>query len=154
MKPLERLSKKVVLDGDHSLIGEGLEQRDLSLREEMSLGAADVDGADRDTFFSDQGDAQYRAVAHAPRILTALREFGRLRLHVGDVDCLPGQNRSAITRPADEGKGGLDRDRAMMGDEAQVIAVPAKDGGVERFAEPGRALGNGVEHGLDVRGRA
>ena len=67
-----------VLDRNHGLVGEGLEQRDLSLREEMCLGAADVDGADRDTFFSDQGDAQYRAVAHAPCILTALREFGLL----------------------------------------------------------------------------
>ena len=40
VKPLERLSKKVVLDGDHSLIGEGLEQRDLSLREELDFGTA------------------------------------------------------------------------------------------------------------------
>ncbi len=40
-----------------------------------------------------------------------------------------------------------------MGDEAQVIAVPAEDGSVERFAEPGRALGNGVEHGLYIRRR-
>src|SRR5438309_11377320 len=93
-----------VLDRNHGLVGEGLEQRDLSLREEMCLGAADVDGADRDTFFSDQGDAQYRAVAHAPCILTALREFGRLRLHVGDVDGLPRQNCSAMTCPAAEGE--------------------------------------------------
>jgi len=45
-------------------------------------------------------------------------------LHVGDVYCLAGQNRSAITDPTNEWKLRVDWDRAVMGDKAQVIAVP------------------------------
>jgi hypothetical protein len=46
-----------VLDGDHGLIGKGLEQSDLSLREELGLSAAECDRANRDTF-SHQRDAK------------------------------------------------------------------------------------------------
>ena len=42
----------------------------------------------------------------------------------------------------------------MVRDERESVAVPAVDGGVERFAQPGRALRDGVEHGLDVGWRA
>ena len=46
-----------VLDGDHGLIGKGLEQSNLSLREELGLAAAECDRANRDTF-SHQRDAK------------------------------------------------------------------------------------------------
>jgi hypothetical protein len=46
-----------VLDGDHGLIGKGLEQSDLSLREELDLSAAECDRANRDTS-SHQRDAK------------------------------------------------------------------------------------------------
>ena len=39
-----------VLDCDHRLISKGLEQGDLSLREELRLSAAECDRANRDTF--------------------------------------------------------------------------------------------------------
>jgi hypothetical protein len=92
-------------------------------------------------------------MAHAPSILTALGELGCLRLHVGDVYCLAGQNRSAITNPTNEWKLRLDWDRAVMGDKAQVIAVPPEDRGVEPVAQTDGALGDGVEYRLDVRWR-
>ena len=44
---LQLLEQADVLDGDHGLVGEGLEQRDLALREELRLGAAKVDHANR-----------------------------------------------------------------------------------------------------------
>ena len=47
---LHLLEQPRVLDGDHGLVGEGLKQGDLSLSEELSLGAAKIDRADRDTF--------------------------------------------------------------------------------------------------------
>jgi hypothetical protein len=46
-----------ILDGDHGLIGKGLEQSDLSLREELRLAAAECDRANRDTL-SHQRDAK------------------------------------------------------------------------------------------------
>src|SRR4030095_6084302 len=117
----------------------GLEQGDLSVSEEPRPGTADVDRADRHTF-SQQRDAQYRAVAHAPRVLAALGEFVHLGLNVGDVDRLSVENSAAIARPADQRNGGMDRDRAVMGDEAEPVALSAPDGGVERLAQAGGAL--------------
>jgi len=45
------------MDGYHGLVGEGLEQGNLPLREKLSFGTAKVDRADRDTF-SHHGHAQ------------------------------------------------------------------------------------------------
>jgi hypothetical protein len=44
-----------VLDGDDRLVGEGLEQSDLPLREAPNLGTADVDRTDCEPFFSSRG---------------------------------------------------------------------------------------------------
>ncbi len=63
---LQRLLRLIeqphVLDGDDRLVGEGLEQADLLIRERDRLGPSELDGADRDAF-ADQGHAQYRAEA-------------------------------------------------------------------------------------------
>jgi hypothetical protein len=154
---LQRLEQSDVRERDDRLVGEGLEEGDLSLREEPRLGAADLDRANRHSF-SHQGDAEDRAEAHAPRVLPALREFVRFALGVCQVDGPPIHHRSARDRPADERKGelpdGADEDRAVMGDEEEPVAVPAPDGGVERLAQARGALRHGVEHRLDVRRRA
>ena len=71
--------------------------------EEPRLGAAEADRADRESF-SHQGHAEYRAVAHAPRVLTALREFVGLGRHVSDVDGPPVQHRSASRVPRTRGR--------------------------------------------------
>src|SRR5262249_56913586 len=108
-----------VLDSDYGLVGEGLEQGDLPLAEEASLGAAEHDRADRDTF-SYQRDTEYRAPALAPRVLARLGKLARLGLYVSDVDGPPIQHRSATDRAADEREEGLGtglRDRAVMGDK-------------------------------------
>src|SRR5262245_11297534 len=120
---LQRLAQLVdqpyVLDRDHRLVGEGLEQGDLPLAEEASLGTAEHDRADRDTF-SHQGDAEDRAVALTPRVLARVGKFVPLGLYISDVDGPPVQHRSTTNRAADEWDEGLGtglRDRAVMGDK-------------------------------------
>ena len=51
------LNSRAFSMGDHGLIGKGLEQSDLSLREELGLSAAECDRANRHTF-SHQRDAK------------------------------------------------------------------------------------------------
>jgi hypothetical protein len=77
-----------VLDGDDRLVSEGLEQGDLPLAEEASLGTAEHDRADRDTF-SDQGDAEDRAVALTPRVPARVGKLVPLGLYISDVDGPP-----------------------------------------------------------------
>jgi len=89
-----------------------------------------------------------------PRERAALREFVGLGLQVSDVESPPVEHRSAIDRPPDQREGERDGDRAVMSDEQKLLAVPAEDGGVERLAQAGGALRDGVEHRLDVCRRA
>src|SRR3989442_14843769 len=54
---LQFLKQAHVLDGDHRLVGEGLEKSDLLLREWAHLGASDQNNANRNSFslqWSDQ----------------------------------------------------------------------------------------------------
>ncbi len=154
---LELLEQAYVLDRDDGLVGKGLEQRDLPLGEELSLGAPDADRADRNAF-SHQGNAERRAETQLPRGLAALGKLVRRTLHVGNLDCPPIKHRSASDRAADEREGkladGANGNGAVMGDQEEPVVVPAEDGGVQRLAQAGGALRNGVEHGLNVGRRA
>jgi hypothetical protein len=102
----------------------------LPVREELSLDASEPNRANPDAF-SNQRDAEYRAVAEAPRMLAALGKFVRLSLDVSDMDGPPLQHRSAghsssvqrEGKPADRSGG----DRAMMGRETQHVAVHTED---------------------------
>src|SRR5262249_19131323 len=108
-----------VLDGYYSLVREGLEQGDLPLAEEASLGTAEHDRADRGTF-SHQGDTEDRAVALTPRVLARVGKLVPLGLYISDVDGPPVQHRSTTDRAADEWKEGRGTglmDRAVMGDK-------------------------------------
>src|SRR5262249_6309168 len=120
------------------LSGEGLEEGDLTIREELDLGAADhLDHAHRDAF-SHQGDAEYRAMTKAARVLAAFRKLLRLGLQVSDVDRAPIQHRSARGRAADHREAeladGTNRDRPVMGDEDESGALQPEDEAVERLA--------------------
>src|SRR5438552_8747791 len=66
-----------VLDGDDGLVGEGLEEGDLPVREEPLFGAPDVDCSDRNPF-SHQRDVEGGAMAHAPRDFASLGKLARL----------------------------------------------------------------------------
>jgi hypothetical protein len=58
---LQLVERPHVLDGDHGLVGEGLEQRDLLVAERHDLGAAGRDRADSDAV-AKQRHAQRRSI--------------------------------------------------------------------------------------------
>src|SRR5262249_14413483 len=62
------LEQSDVLDRDHRLVGESLEEGDLTLREEPGLGTAELQRPDRDAF-PHQGHAENRAMTHESRVL-------------------------------------------------------------------------------------
>jgi hypothetical protein len=130
---LQLIEQPHVLDGDHGLMGERLEQSDLPVGEEPDVGVAERDHADRDTF-SNKGYAEERSEAQAPCLLAALRKLVRLHLPVSDVDDSAAQHGSAREAPADQREGELadhpGGNRAVMGDAAQPITVQAEDGRV------------------------
>ena len=95
-----------VLDRDHRLVGEGLEQGNLPLGKAFNRRATEIDRADRDTF-SQQGDAELRPTAMLPRELAGHGILVRLDLHVSYVDGLPVERRPAVDRPTDQGDGEL-----------------------------------------------
>ncbi len=150
---LELLEETHVLDRDDRLVGEGLEQGDLALGEGPRLGAANADHADGHAF-SHQGDAEYRAMAQAPRGLAALRELVLANLYVGHVNGPPVEDGSAVDRPPDHRDGRRGRDGAVMGDEVREVPVSAEHGGVQRVAQASGTLRDRVEHRLDVGRRA
>ena len=60
---LQFLEQPHVLDGDHRLVGEGFEKRDLLVRERTNLGSTNDDHADRNTL-AQQGRGKYGATTH------------------------------------------------------------------------------------------
>jgi hypothetical protein len=95
----ELLEQARVLDRDHRLGGEGLDQRDLALRERSGLGP--IEGQRPDRFaFPEQRDAQAGANPLALDRRPSLGELGgevQLR-EVRDVDCLAVDDRPAAHR--------------------------------------------------------
>src|SRR5262245_50775147 len=57
---LDLLKQPDVFDGDHRLVGEGLEEGDLLIRERANFRTSDVYNADRNTF-PKQRSGQYRS---------------------------------------------------------------------------------------------
>ncbi len=131
---LQLLEQADVLDGNDRLVGKGLQKGDLALREELRLGAAEVNRADADPF-AQQGNDKDRAEAKVPRVLTALWEFVDFGLHVSDVDGPLIQHGPATDRPADEGEGvlsdGAHGNGTVMSGEDEPVAIPPEDGCVE-----------------------
>jgi hypothetical protein len=129
----------------------------LPLREKLNLAATKFDRADRDTF-SHQGETEVRPIIQQPRELAGLGKLLRLRLQVGDLDGALVQHRSAVDCAADQWEGepadGLMRDRVVVGDEAELVAVHAEDRRVDCLAKAGSALRYGIEHRLEVARRA
>ena len=109
--PTERVSACVrapaleeadVLDGDDGLVGEGLQQLDLRVRERPRLGPSDADRADRLAVPQHRG-RQEAPEAHRP---AGLREpVGGILEHVRDLHDRAGQDRPAGGRPSSAGIG-------------------------------------------------
>ena len=148
-----------VLDGDHGLVGEGLEERDLAVRERPARPRMTA-MTPIATAVAQHRHGQDRAVAEAPRASLAS----------GNSSPRPAMSAtwtaaaSSIARPATVPRLSEHRELrrwspigtgAVMGsDDAGRLAVETEDGAVERIAQPGGALGDGVEHGLDVGRRS
>ena len=77
-----------VLDRNHGLVGEGLEEGYLPRGEESRLDAAEADRADRDALPQHGYDEMPTSVV-LPSEHDALRELVRLALQVSDVDRAP-----------------------------------------------------------------
>jgi hypothetical protein len=99
------LKEAHVLDGDDGLVGEDLEELDLSVGERADLGASDGDHTDGlGLARADQRDSQYGAQAKASRIVAALWiliSFGR---QIGDLNRSPVENSSSGENPARQGQ--------------------------------------------------
>src|SRR5262249_49788981 len=149
---LHLLEQPRVLDRDYGLIGKGLEQSCLSIREELHFAAAECDCANRDTF-SHQWHAKYRAETPASCVYAALRKIGVFGLKVSNIEGSPIEDRSARDCPADQGEG-LGRDRTMMGDEEESGAVRTPNGRVVGAAQLPRGLDQRFQHRLQIEGGA
>ena len=153
-----------VLDRDHRLVGEGLHQLDLSLGERLDALARQCDDADRLAFAQQRHPELSAQIAERCRFAEPVFRVGS---GVGDMHCLalqrdPAGNRSPV---GDERMlfdecpklaGGLLRFRREGNSccYAVHLAIAAVDRAVAGVAEPGGRFGKGVEHRLQIEGRA
>src|SRR5262249_12967989 len=136
------------------LIGEGCYQRNPLLSEVCRLQPPDDDGADRD-LLTQERDGKCRANPDLTCDSRALRKFFGLTLDVDDVNRLALEDSAAGSNPSHEGNSGFtdrpdDRDRAVVSDDTQHIAVDAVDQRIDGVTETRRILRDGVENGLKL----
>src|SRR5215471_1723032 len=81
---LELREQAHVLDGDDRLVGEGSQQRYLSLRERSSLGSSDADGADGPTF-PEHGHDEIAAISKQSGQCLAVLGLPWVVLDVGEM---------------------------------------------------------------------
>ena len=81
-------------------------------------------------------------------------KFVRLGLDIRNMNSPLIENRTAHGGPADQWKRLDLRDRTMMGEEEDPVAIWPPNGSVIRFAQPRGALTRGLEHDLNVGRRA
>src|SRR5262245_18188350 len=117
----ELLEQPNILDRDHGLVGESLQQADLSVVEELHLGAPESDRADRDAI-TRQRNSQHGSMAPLPRGLRAFWILVHRAQQVANLDRPPLQHGSAVDH-ATNGRDGELADtpignRSVMSDEA------------------------------------
>ena len=150
---MQLLEEADVLDGDHGLIGEGLQQLDLVVGERAGLLPSDRDGADWSPL------AQHR---HPERTPSTESLAERLRILSVDTDVWD-MHHGALENGAAEGgrragPHGEDlfqdleapgRGLRMCGQMQEFTVVPCDVAKVS-FAQTPRALGDGLEDRLDI----
>ncbi len=152
---LQLLEQPHVLDGDQRLIGERAKQLDLSLAELAWLTPTDGDRADGASFVK-HGHGQRRAKTTRHRCLrdTVLLVDQDIR-DMGDraVTNRPRRCRCTASTHGVRAPNGIDslRARAIHRDEVNPFAIEACDGARLSAAQPDGALGDDVEHWLDIR---
>ncbi len=124
-----------VADGDHSLIGEGLQHGDLLVAERLSLGAANDNGAEA-LALPHERHGQNGAMAHAPGEILAVRKLPAFRRQIVHMNRLAVDDRTppdptSAERPRFEAEG----NGAAMRAEAHRVAVLENDGRVVGVAD-------------------
>jgi hypothetical protein len=145
-----------VLDGDHRLVGEGLEQLDLRVAEWAHLSTSEHDRADGYSLAQER-NAQHRAVAEPAGNRTAFWKFQHLGLKIRHMDRRPIAHRASGGRAANRRLSialRRTRDGAMVSHQPKDVVFQPMDDTVIAVTQAGCALGHRVQHRLDVRGRA
>jgi hypothetical protein len=143
-----------VLDGDHRLVGEGLEQRDLLAGEGPDDSPRHRNGAQRPAL-QDHRDGENRSKRTEGggqlRILADICD-----LNDGGREDRPGRHAAVARRLGESPLGCIDLfgRAAVVSDEVDQIPVESKQMGVVSFAQGGRRSDDGVEGWLSTRRRA
>jgi hypothetical protein len=159
---LERLFRLVeqphVLDGDHGLSGEGVEEVDLPVGEEPGLDASHHDRSDRSAV-SEHWDGHDAAEGGDPCdraecVVWIGRDVGNVLHDSGPHG--PARGASPVCRRRIRAAVGLDRlgRQAVVRNEVEVPSVKAKDGAELGVTQLLGTPGDGVEDGLNVGRRA
>jgi hypothetical protein len=153
---LERLFRLLeqadVFNCDHRLVGKGLEERDLLVREWTDLPASDRDHPDCDPL-AEQRHCQHRAGASLQRQRGRAREVVLGRNKIVDVDG-HGVDHGATARNISSNPHGIDPSRPVDGHGLQEVSLNLANGGIGRATEPRSACRDRLHHGLDVGRRA
>src|SRR5262249_44698094 len=134
---LHLLKQPRVLDGDDGLVGEGLQQFNLSVGKWAHFRA--TQGNCPDSFASaNKGAGQHGMVAKTPCDRTAPWIVVRLRLHIGEVDRLPVEDCTPGDTSTRQWHSGYPADRGNVlaaRNYAEQVAVPLYDSRVIGVAE-------------------
>src|SRR5262249_55213521 len=132
---LHLLEQARVFNGDHGLVGEGIDELDLAFGEWAHFGAPNEDHPNC-VACVDQGHGERSAnTAQLKRSFPALGIFIPFGQHVRDlyrspVDDSTRSNGSALKRQRVFPDRSRERNFPMMGDKSQKIAIYLEDGGV------------------------
>ncbi len=149
---LDFLEKAHIFNGDHRLIGKRLEEFDLLVGKGPHLGAADHERPDRFSL-PQQWSSKNRMEAELPGHRAAGCKLVSGRGQIVNMDGRSIQHGAAGDDVAHYRQAGsANRDRPVMCPDGQSFATPQIDRCVKGIAEPGSTLGDGVKHGLNVRG--
>ncbi len=150
-----------VVDGDHRLVGEGPQQRQLGVGEAARLGASDPDH-DAEVRPAEHGDHRHRVETAPPGMVADERAPGGVGVDVGDVLYRPGQDRPSIgnVRVGRVWRRQLLREgfaapgqAAACGHQLDEPVLVTVDRGGPCPEEAQGALGDRLEDGLHVGGR-
>jgi len=103
---------------------------------------------------ADQGDGQYGAVANAPGTVAAVWVLFSFDLYIGDLNGSPVQDGASRDNSTRQGQRVILRDRPMVGNVAEKVAVHLEDRNVIGVKKAGSARRHHSEHALEVRWRA
>jgi hypothetical protein len=155
---LQLFEETDVLDGNHCLVGEGLEELDLAVRERLNLHPADRDSADGDALAQEgrreHGPDPRQALAILELLEVALYSRGkvfdmdRLAIRNGATEDRTSRDRHSFPDPPCGGRGPVVRD------ELEGVPVHAEDKRIVGTANPGRILRDGIHDRLKLGRRA